>query len=316
MSKYSSLDKLTTSIKKRNYKAFIFILGFTLLIWLFVQMSKTYDYDLKLEVKIEKIPQHIVIKDRIQELDVSIAESGFKIVGIHLFSSNVSLSFHELDSLDNTYIFDVKANTSRVAKKMTIPSTDIDISQDTLVFDFYQLATKQLNIQPNFQINFTKGYDSVQNFRFEPSFIEVSGNDSILEQLNYISTEQKVFKAVSDTLVGTVPIKKIEGLPINYLSESVEYTLPVAKFTEGSFEIPIEIEGAKPGEELVIFPKTVKVNFKTSLSNYEKIDESGFKVIARYQPEDEFMRLYITEQPKLVKNVSLENYKVDYLIKK
>ena len=316
MSKYSSLEKLTTSIKKRNYKAFIFILGFTMLIWLFVQMSKTYDYNLKLEVKVEEIPQHIVINNKVQELEVSIAESGFKIIGLHLLSSSIHLSFDELDSLTNAFIFDVKTNTSRIAKKMTIPSNDIDISQDTLVFEFYQLATKKLKIQPDFEINFTKGYDSVQNFKFEPSFIEVSGNDSILEQLNYISTEQKDFRAVSDTLVGTVPIKKIEGLPINYLSESVGYTLPVAKFTEGSFEIPIEIEGAKPSEELVIFPKTVKVNFKTSLSNYEKIDESGFKVIARYQPEDEFMRLYITEQPKLVKNVSLENYKVDYLIKK
>jgi hypothetical protein len=46
-----------------------------------------------------------------------------------------------------------------------------------------------------------------------------------------------------------------------------------------------------------------------------RISESGFKVVAKYIPNEDFMILELVEQPKWVKNVSLDSFKIDYLIK-
>lgn len=316
MSKFNQIDNLKTNLKKRNYKAFFFFIIFTLFIWSFVQMSKTYEHSIAITFSLEDVPQDIIIENSSKTLSAEIQQTGFKILSINLFNSSISLAFNELDSLQNQYGYDLKKNKVQIAKSLKLSSEDLKLSQDSLRFDHYRLSTKKLKLKPNFKISFGKGYDSIGSFKFEPSFIEVSGNDSILKGLEYISTQEKILRNVSDTISGSIEIQKIDSVSINYLVETVNFTLPVAKFTEGTFEIPIHIENADINGELVIFPKTVNVNFKTSLSNYERIDESGFKVIANYKSSEDFMLLELVEKPRLVKNVSLENYKVDYLIKK
>jgi hypothetical protein len=316
MNSKNQIDKLKGNLKKRNYKAFFFFIGFTLLIWLFVQMSKIYQHDIEVNFHLKNTPESLVIESTEQILKAQVEQSGFKILGIHLFNSTIDIDFNELDTTTNVFQYDLLKNKSEIARSLKISNKDLTIKEDVLIFEHYVLSTKKLKIKSNFKVSFSKGYDSLADFRFEPSQIEVSGNDSILNKLEYISTQDISFENVSDTISGRVEIQKVDSLPVNYLTDNINYFLPVAKFTEGVFEIPIEFEDSELNDQLIIFPKTVKVNFKTSLSNYERIDESGFKVIAKYKPNDKFMLLDLIKQPKYVKNASLENYKVDYLIKK
>lgn len=316
MSKNKQIDIIKTNFRKRNFKAFFFFLIFTLLIWSFVQLSKTYEHTVQINFELKGIPENIIIDHKTKTLPADIRQTGFKIISINLFNSTFELNFKKLDSLPEYYSFNLKKNKFEVSESLNISSQEFEISEDSLKFDYYNLSSKKIEIRHNFKITFEKGYDSINNFIFEPSHIEIFGKDSVLKALEYISTKEITFKNVSDSLTGKVEIKKFDSISNKYSQETINYRLPVAKFTEGSFEIPIKVKNQALEGELVIFPKTVKVNFKTSLFNYERIDESGFEVVVEYNPDDEFMLLELVKQPKLVKNVSLENNKVDYLIKK
>ena len=316
MKSKKQFNKLKGNLKKRNYKAFLFFICFTLLIWFFVQMSKTYQHGIKVNFHLNSTPESLVIEDKEQEVNAQVEQTGFKILAIHLFNSTIDIDFNQLDTTSLAFQYDLNKNKSEVAQFLKIPTKDLILDQDVLVFEHYVLSTKKLKIKSNVTISFNKGYDSLTDFKFDPNFVEVSGSDSILSKLDYVFTQDLSFENVSDTISGLISIERIDSLPVNYLTENINYFLPVAKFTEGVFEIPIEFEDPDLSDQLIIFPKTVKVNFKTSLSNYERIDESGFKVIAKYKPDDEFMILHLVQQPKYVKNASLENYKVDYLIRK
>jgi hypothetical protein len=316
MTNNKQLNRLTQNIKKRNYKAFIFFLFFTLLIWLFVQMSKTYDHSINLYLKLVDVPKHIVVENKIKSFEIDFKQTGFKILSLSLFNSSMDLNFDQLDSLNNKFIYVTGKHKKEIAKFLSLKSSDIQLSKDSILFSHFKLTTKTLRVKPNFQVVFNKGYDSTLTFMFKPHSIKVSGNDSILKTLSYIYTEQKDFRKVSDTLEGRISIQTIDSVSINYFEKEVDYFLPVSKFTEGNFEITIEVSQTNTNQDIVIFPKTVKVNFKTSLANYERIDESGFKVVAKYMPGEDFMILELIEQPKFVNNVSLDSYKVDYLIKK
>lgn len=316
MSKSKQFETIKSNFKKRNYKAYFFFLAFTFLIWSFVQLSKTYEHPVEIDFKLNNVPEHIIIKDKTQTLPAQIEHTGFKILSINLFNSSVNLSFTELDSLADYYTYDLSKNRSKISKSLKISEDEIELSQNQLRFDYYKLSSKELEVRHNFKITFEKGYDSIHDFEFDPAYIEVFGDLEKLEEVQYISTKEKVFRKVSDSLKGEVEIKPIDSISIKYSQERVKYYLPVAKFTEGSFEIPISFENEALEDKFVIFPKTVNVNFKTSLSNYEKFDETDFEVIAKHNPENDFMLLELVKQPRLVKNVSLDNNKVDYLIKK
>jgi hypothetical protein len=316
MNQKTQLNRLKQNIKKRNYKAFIFILFFTMLIWLFVQMSKSYDDSISLSITLKEVPENIIIENPVHSLEVDIQQTGFKILSMSLFNSSMDINFNQLDSLNNRFIYVTEKHRKEISKSLNLKPRDIQMSMDSLVYKHFRLATKTLKVKPNFKVDFAIGYDSTATFSFEPRFVKVSGNDSILNTIEHIYTKPKDFKKVSDTLKGSIGIQTIDSVSINYFDTEIDYFLPVSKFTEGSFEIPIEVSQTNTNQDIVIFPKTVNVNFKTSLANFERIDESGFKAIAKYIPSEDFMILELVEQPKWVKNVTLDSFKVDYLIKK
>ena len=316
MNQKTQLNRLKQNIKKRNYKAFIFILFFTMLIWLFVQMSKSYDDSISLSITLKEVPENIIIENPVHSLEVDIQQTGFKILSMSLFNSSMDIHFNQLDSLNNRFIYVTEKHRKQISKSLNLKPRDIQMSMDSLVYKHFRLATKTLKVKPNFKVDFAIGYDSTATFSFEPQFVKVSGNDSILNTIEHIYTKPKDFKKVSDTLQGSIGIQTIDSVSINYFDTEVDYFIPVSKFTEGSFEIPIEVSQTGTNQDIVIFPKTVNVNFKTSLANFERIDESGFKVVAKYIPSEDFMILELVEQPKWVKNITLDSFKVDYLIKK
>jgi hypothetical protein len=316
MNQKTQLNRLKQNIKKRNYKAFIFILFFTMLIWLFVQMSKSYDDSISLSITLKEVPENIIIENPVHSLEVDIQQTGFKILFMSLFNSSMDIHFNQLDSLNNRFVYVTEKHKKEISKSLNLKPSDIQMSIDSLVYKHFRLATKTLKVKPNFKVDFAIGYDSTATFVFEPQFVKVSGNDSILNTIEHIYTKPKDFKKVSDTLKGSIRIQTIDSVSINYFDTEIDYFLPVSKFTEGSFEIPIEVSQTNTNQDIVIFPKTVNVNFKTSLANFERIDESGFKAIAKYIPSEDFMILELVEQPKWVKNVTLDSFKVDYLIKK
>jgi hypothetical protein len=316
MNQKTQLNRLKQNIKKRNYKAFIFILFFTMLIWLFVQMSKSYDDSISLSITLKEVPENIIIENPVHSLEVDIQQTGFKILSMSLFNSSMDINFNQLDSLNNRFIYVTEKHRKEISKSLNLKPRDIQMSMDSLVYKHFRLATKTLKVKPNFKVDFAIGYDSTATFSFEPRFVKVSGNDSILNTIEHIYTKPKDFKKVSDTLQGSIGIQTIDSVSINYFDTEIDYFIPVSKFTEGSFEIPIEVSQTGTNQDIVIFPKTVNVNFKTSLANFERIDESGFKAIAKYIPSEDFMILELVEQPKWVKNVTLDSFKVDYLIKK
>ena len=316
MNQKTQLNRLKQNIKKRNYKAFIFILFFTMLIWLFVQMSESYDDSISLSITLVDVPENIIIENPVHSLDVGIQQTGFKILFMSLFNSSMDIHFNQLDSLNNRFVYVTEKHKKEISKSLNLKPSDIQMSIDSLVYKHFRLATKTLKVKPNFKVDFAIGYDSTATFVFEPQFVKVSGNDSILNTIEHIYTKPKDFKKVSDTLKGSIRIQTIDSVSINYFDTEIDYFLPVSKFTQGSFEIPIEVSQTDTNQDIIIFPKTVNVNFKTSLANFERIDESGFKVVAKYIPSEDFMILELVEQPKWVKNVSLDSFKVDYLIKK
>jgi YbbR domain-containing protein len=228
----------------------------------------------------------------------------------------MDIHFNQLDSLNNRFVYVTEKHRKEISKSLNLKPRDIQMSMDSLVYKHFRLATKTLKVKPNFKVDFAIGYDSTATFSFEPRFVKVSGNDSILNTIEHIYTKPKDFKKVSDTLQGSIGIQTIDSVSINYFDTEIDYFIPVSKFTEGSFEIPIEVSQTGTNQDIVIFPKTVNVNFKTSLANFERIDESGFKVVAKYIPSEDFMILELVEQPKWVKNITLDSFKVDYLIKK
>jgi hypothetical protein len=120
MNQKTQLNRLKQNIKKRNYKAFIFILFFTILIWLFVQMSKSYDDSIALSITLKEVPENIIIENLVHSLEVDIQQTGFKILSMSLFNSSMVIHFNQLDSLNNRFVYVTEKHKKEISKSLNL----------------------------------------------------------------------------------------------------------------------------------------------------------------------------------------------------
>ncbi|WP_127846364.1 YbbR-like domain-containing protein [Psychroflexus aestuariivivens] len=316
MNKNRQFKTIKTNLSKRNYKAFIFFLCFTLLIWIFVQLSKNYNQTVEFNFEITNTPKDIVVEKKSKSVDFQLNETGFKLLSLNLFNQNYRIDFKHLKVEDAYLTYDLYKDISEIVKKFNLSESELKLTQSTLNYEYYKLKTKKIKVIPNLQVEFKLGYDSVQNFKVMPKMVKISGKDSILKEIDSVHTISKTFTDVSDTLSGKIQLKTEDFELVNFFTTQVEYQLVVDRFTEGKVQVPIKVVNLPQYAEVTTFPKTVEISFKTSLSNFEKIDENDFTVECEYKEDEDFMIPKIVEHPKSLKHLNLNINKVDYLVKK
>lgn len=315
MNKNQQFKTIKTNLSKRNYKAFVFFLCFTLLIWIFVQLSKNYNQTVEFNFEITNIPKDIIVEENSKAVQFQLNETGFKLLSLNTFTQDFEIDYDELKPEDDKLIYDL-SDKSKIAKAFNIDESELKLTENTLSYKYYKLKTKSIKVIPDFQIEFKVGYDSVQNFKFKPNRVKISGKDSILNTVDSVSTVFKSFSNVSDTLSGEIQLKTDDFKSVNFFTNEVEYLLNVDRFTEGKVQVPIKVVNLPPNAEVTTFPKTVEISFKTSLSNFDKIDKKDFVVECSYNENGDFMIPKVVKHPKLLKHLNLNINKVDYLIKR
>jgi hypothetical protein len=96
--------------------------------------------------------------------------------------------------------------------------------------------------------------------------------------------------------------------------------VPVDEFTESVFSVPLVLKNVPDSLVLKTFPKTVKVKYITTLSNYDRITSEMFQPYVDYNDIDIEMNSKITIQldsiPSFIHNVQLTPRSVEFLIEK
>ena len=90
----------------------------------------------------------------------------------------------------------------------------------------------------------------------------------------------------------------------------------VAKYTEGSFSLPVTVKGAHE-DAIKIFPQEVTLFFVASLEEYDAILPTDFEVIADFSTrnnDEEFILLTVSRQPDNVRNVRLETKQIKFIV--
>ena len=90
------------------------------------------------------------------------------------------------------------------------------------------------------------------------------------------------------------------------------------KYTEGTFELPINITNIPSKLDLKVYPKKVTVTYKVGLKNYSKITEDSFEIVCDYKSSVDKGLTYLVPKFKkksnLVSSVRVSPQKIDFLM--
>lgn len=313
---------------KLNRKLGIYIICLLLscLLWLLITLSERYDTEIIFPVSYSNIPKSKVVTNRLPEtITATVNAVGF------------NLLWYKLKGQGDTIIMEIPASKLREhnGKFYTLTNNRLEkistqlgdkikvmrISPDTIYVDFAEKLKRKLRVKHQVEYSLKKQYGLADSIKADPSTVNVSGPKHIVERLQYAETEKIILNDLSESQQLVVKFNKAEHTAaITYSPETVNLIIPVEKYTEGSFEIPLTVRNLPKGSRLKIIPEKVKITYLVGLSKYDKVDASAFTVGFNYKNlpkgKGNKIKVEVMGAPSFVNSVKVEPVSVEYIIQK
>lgn len=308
-----------TRFKRTNFKAFSFFLVFSLLIWMLVQFSRTYQEIVRVPIDYVEIPKDKIISDEKMFLELKIKENGFRIAWFSIFKNHLKVNLSDMEGKGDSLVYKVGSNAKNILRQLEISAEDVVFLDETITIGYQQKAVKTVPIRSEIQLLFLPGYAASDSLELTPDSIKISGPLKRLNSIKMIKTEPLTLEKLDGPVSGKVGIDTIGLGQITFYKNQVHYSLKVEKFTEGTLEVPMSVINAPTNMEIVLFPKTLKVIFKVSLQNYNEISTNDFRIVCDYNELEEGQQFFIPKvlkRPEAITHLRLGINKVKFIIKK
>ncbi len=318
----SSRRKTKISFKKSNVQTFLFFLIFTSVLWLLIQFSKNYTQEVEVGILYTNLPEGKIFNDDSdQTLRMTLNGNGFRLMN-HNWKKPV-LEFNVEDAVvnnDDRYYFYIDKESKILKNKLDFKGRILVVQKDTLRLKLDVNLEKKIPVRIEQDIKYAVGYGSDKGLITIPDSIMISGPSQVIDTIRSVDTESLNLEGLNVDYTSDLNINtQILPSTVKVFPEKVEASVMVSKFTEGNQKIPITLNNVPEGVEIKIFPKEITVVYRVGLDRYNEISSRDFMVTADYakaSEESSFLTLELTDQPKSIHDVRLQEKQIQFVVLK
>ncbi len=309
----------------RRLITFLFCVIVSAFFWLLMSLSKEYTIELRFPVSYINSPADKVIANPLPStIDIEIRSSGFNIFIYKLKHKKETVLIDIKDSkslpVKNHYYLLTNSRTDKITAQFDNDIKVIKVYPDSIFLNFNKKVARKVPVKTNLKIDFDKQYQQSDSVKVIPDYITISGAADVVNKINYVEAEPVTLKGVNDSLSLKLNIMKTPDIKMVDLSHStVQVLVNATKYTEGTSELPIEIENLPRGYGLKIFPDKVTVKYHVAFENYEKINALQFRAVVDYSKIEQGstkLKVQLLKYPSEIRSVKLNPEKVEFIIKK
>jgi hypothetical protein len=308
--------------KNKKLHVFFIFLGLSTILWTMSKLSKEYTHTVAVKTNYINFTRDKELYNKpVDHLELVLKATGFSLLGYSVFDKKIAIDLTKLYKNKKLYYFLTNENLSSLQSQLPPDETLLRVYPDTLFFDFGKLTSKQIEVIPKISISYKTGYNLLGNLEIEPNTVLISGTDEQINKISKINTVPKQIKDVSDDFEYKLALDiPKEYNRINFSTKEITIKGVVEKYTEATLDIPFQLINVPKDYNIKTFVETVKVTYKVSLDNYEKIQAADFKVICDYNKikdiDNNFLMPELVKKSNLVSNIKLNPKKIEFLIKK
>jgi YbbR domain-containing protein len=288
-------------------------------------LSKDYSLLLSFPVNYINMPKDRVVSNTLPAtIDVEIRARGFSLLRYKFKSTreeiNVDLrDARPLQDRNHSFLL-TNYRADKITAQFSSSIKVVRVSPDTIFLNFNKRQNKRVRVVPRITVECADEYQLAGPVRVDPPYVIISGAADVLERIDSIQTEAKVLRNVRRPMLLKVPLVAPTGMKyVELPQKTVQAIINVAKYTEASIELPVEVINLPPGYSLKTFPDKIQMRYNVAFEDYEKINQAQFRVVVDYNKIEEGsnkLRVQVIKQPEAVRAVKLGTEKVEYIIRK
>ena len=314
------MNQSNTGINKMYYSFILFFL-LSVIFWFMTKLSKEYEGIIKFPVSYNNLPDNKLLQENpLDFIEIYVKTSGFKLISAKISPNKLEIDASNIyyKSLTDYYLL-VSQQKLALQKQMKTGVQIDHFIHDSIAFNLGLLKIKKVPVKLVSDFTFADGYELNEPIGISPDSIIVTGPESILDTISFVSTELFQKKELSASVNESIAIKEFASESnVNIQQENIEISAAIEKFTEGSIELPFKVLNLPPGKTINTFPKFVKITYRIALSNFNKILPSSFLIECDYNMSKENNLSYlipkIVETSFMIKNARITPLKIDFII--
>jgi len=324
------IQRIIQGIKSIKLNQNLLVFGFFLLIssifWFFNALNKEYYADIQIPLSYTNMPENKLVAGPLaSQVNVKITAFGHQIMNYKTSSIKpavINLSLHTMHPIaekDNSRFYILTSTIKDEISNVLGPDVEIkSIYPDSLIFNLEAVISKKIPVHDLVTINFKQQYMLRHKLILEPDSVKVKGVKSMLDTLKEVFTDSIVFNDVEDSLNFKIKIKRIPGAEI--IPKEINCIVQVEKFTELTYNLPIEVINVPDGYSVKLFPAEAKIMCNVGFSRYQYIYQEQFRLVVDYKDitdtENSRLRIKMMKLPEDISNVRIYPASVDYIIEK
>jgi len=312
----------------RRFLVFLFFLILSTIFWFLNELSKDNTTLIAYPVKYNNIPANkVLVRELPKEFNLLVRAGGFSLLKHKLTGRLTPIVFdishysYNISSDTSTSKFFILTSNSiaRINQQFGSDLEVLDISPDTLVFEFDERYRKKVPVRSNIKVEFGKQYMPGGKIVSEPDSVTISGAGIVIDTIDFVETELQEFTEVEQDLqknIGLIPIERVD-----FSTRKVMINVPVERFTEARFNVPLDVINIPDTLVLKTFPGTINVTCRVPLSEYDKLTVNLFRAVVDYSVVESGnhtnkLKVKLTSAPDYVTNIQIYPISVEFIVEK
>ncbi|MFI2743456.1 CdaR family protein [Zhouia sp. PK063] len=323
MSATPSKKYFKTVFKKRKVSVFMVFFFFAVILWFLTKLSANYDSTISLNIHYYNVPQDkLLLNNSATTLKAVINAKGFALLGYKLHRKEVNVNLSNASHKGGKYYFTGTKLNNAISEDFSRNVTVRSVLKDSLVVNLGVNIEKDVPVVADVHLNFTPDFAIYDSLKISPDTIRVHGPQNMIDTLTRFKTEPLTLNNVSENISKTLKIvipKQLSKLTFD--KNQVDVSAKVERFSEKVYIVAVKVLNVPKGLTIRTFPSEVKILCKAAIKDFKNISADDFEVECDYEsiknkPSATFMIPEITSASKFAKEVTLQQKKVDFLIKK
>lgn len=321
--KTTAASSIKSLKKNKKIKVFLFFMILSSIIWLLIELSKSYITPVVFDVEYTDMPSgKLVQKKPISEMKVAIKAPGFTLIKYKIKKHKILLNLKNISKTKTVYYILPNKQIALLNSQFSNGVEIISVLRDTIFLELGASVSKKVPVNPRFEIRYKAGYNLVEELKISPDSVIVSGSKRYIDSITELRTKllklDNVYKDIELAVDLKSPFKMNQ---IKMSASTVKITGKVDKFTEGTFTIPVAIINIPEGVKVTTFPKEIEVIYQSGLSNFSKITKNDISVVFDYKQYEKdtlitFLTPIIVEKSDYIYALKINPAQLEFLIEK
>ncbi len=302
---------------------FSFFLAISIIIWLLNALSKNYTAELNYPITYSDFPEgKVLISDIPNHLRLKVNAHGYAILSYKLSKRPIPISFqistfamNRMPGDSSRYYLLTRYARERISRQLPAELQLVEISPDSLIFQFATQIKKNLIVLPNLNFKVGRDFTLKNGIAINPDTIVVTGPDLLLDTMSGIPTKPMDLGELEKDFSGT--LTPVQYKHCTYSHDKIKLSLELEKLTEVQVMVPVQVSGVPDSIRMQTFPQQIRVTGRIGLSQYDRIVPEAFWAEVSFNEAGEGksrLPVQLKTQPRELTGVSFYPQTVEYLL--